>query len=90
VDRYVIERSLPGAGDLTDEEIRDLSARSNRVVAELGGGITWVESFVGDNKLFCVYEADRPSLIREHAARGGFPCDSMEPVRRTISPADGR
>jgi hypothetical protein len=49
-----------------------------------------VESFVGDNKLICVYEADRPSLIREHAARGGFPCDSMEPVRRTISPADGR
>ncbi len=90
MDRYVIERSLPGAGVLTDEEIRDLSARSNQVVAELGDGINWVESFVGDNKLFCVYEAERPSLIREHAARGGFPCDSMEPVRRTISPADGR
>ena len=90
MDRYVIERSLPGAGVLTDEEIRDLSARSNQVVAELGDGINWVESFVGDNKMFCVYEADRPSLIREHAARGGFPCDSMEPVRRTISPADGR
>ncbi len=90
MDRYVIERSLPGAGVLSDEEIRELSARSNRVVADLGDGIAWVESFVGDNKLFCVYEADRPALIREHAARGGFPCDTMEPVRRTISPADGR
>ena len=90
MDRYVIERSLPGAGVLTDEEIRELSVRSNQVVAELGDGINWVESFIGDNKMFCVYEADRPSLIREHAARGGFPCDSMEPVRRTISPADGR
>ena len=90
MDRYVIERSLPGAGVLSDEEIREFSARSNQVVAELGGGITWVESFVGDDRLFCVYEADRTSLIREHAARGGFPCDSVEPVRRTISPADGR
>jgi hypothetical protein len=89
MDRYVIERSLPGAGSLSDREIRDLSARYHRVAADLEG-IVWVESFVGDNKMFCVYEAERPSLIREHAARGGFPCDSMEPVRRTISPADAR
>ncbi|HEY5880592.1 MAG TPA: DUF4242 domain-containing protein [Nakamurella sp.] len=90
MDRYVIERSLPGAGGLTDEEIHDLSARYNQVANELGEGIVWVESFVGDNKLYCVYEAERPALIRQHAAIGGFPCDSMEPVRRTISPADGR
>ena len=90
MDRYVIERSLPGAGVLSDEEIRLLSARSNEVVAELGSGINWVESFVGDNKLFCVYEADRAALIRQHAVLSGFPCDTVEPVRRTISPADGR
>lgn len=90
MDRYVIERSVPGAGGLSDEEIREFSVRSNQLLADLGGGIAWVESFVGDNKLICVYEADRPALIREHATRSGFPCDSMEPVRRTISPADGR
>ena len=88
--RYLIERSLPGAGGLTDEEIRDLSARSNQVITALSDGIAWIESFVGDNKLYCIYEAEHPALIREHAALGGFPCDSMEPVRHTISPADGR
>ena len=90
MDRYVVERSVPGAGSMSDQEIHDLSARYNRVTSQLGGGIVWVESFVGDDRLFCVYEAERPALIREHAALGGFPCDRMEPVRRTISPADGR
>ena len=90
MDRYVIERTVPGAGELTDEQIHALSAKSNEVLSGLGDGIAWIESYVGDNKLYCVYEADEPALIREHAARGGFPCDSVEPVRRTISPADGR
>lgn len=90
MDRYVIERSVPGAGALTDGEIHALSARSNEVLAGLGDGIVWVESYVGDDKLYCVYEADDAALIEEHAKVGGFPCDTVSAVRRTISPADGR
>lgn len=89
MDRYVIERTLPGAGALTDEQIGAVATRSNEVLAELGDGVSWVESYVTDDKLYCVYDAEDPQLIREHAARGGFPCDAIAPVRRTISPADG-
>lgn len=89
MDRYVIERTLPGAGTLSDDEIRAVATRSNEVLAELGDQISWVESYVSDDKLFCVYDAQDPALIREHAERGGFPCDAIAPVRRTISPADG-
>lgn len=89
VERYVIERTLPGAGALTDDQIRAVATRSNEVLAELGDEIDWIESYVSDDKLYCVYDARDPELIREHAARGGFPCDSVQPVRRKISPADG-
>lgn len=88
MERYVIERSMPGAGRLTDAEFRDLSARYDRVAHQLDG-IVWIGSYVGDDTLFSVFDAERPALIREHAAIGGFGCDRMEPVRRTISPADG-
>lgn len=88
MDRYVIERTLPGAGQLDDQELHDISARSNEVLATLDG-VAWVESYVSDDKLFCVYDADDPARIEEHARLGGFPCDKISPVRRTISPATG-
>jgi Protein of unknown function (DUF4242) len=87
--RYVIERTLPGAGDLSEQELHDISARSNSVLDELDD-VSWVESYVSDDKLYCVYDAADPSLIEEHARRGQFPVDLISPVRATISPDTGR
>lgn len=86
--RYVIERGLPGAGDLTDGQLHDISAKSNEVLAGMPN-LTWIESYVTDDKLYCVYDADDPESIREHAERGGFPCDRISEVRTSISPATG-
>ncbi len=88
--RYVIERTLPGAGALGKDELHDISAKSNSVLAELGPDVSWVESYVTDDKLYCVYDAADPELIAEHARRGGFPADSISAVRSTISPETGR
>lgn len=87
--RYVIERTVPGAGGLSAQELRDISARSNAVLEGMSG-INWIESYVGDDKLFCVYEAESPDLIRAHAARGGFPCDDVTRVRSVIGPDTGK
>ncbi|MBK7721156.1 MAG: DUF4242 domain-containing protein [Austwickia sp.] len=87
--RYVIERTLPGAGNLSAQELHDISAKSNEVLAGMSG-ISWIESYVGDDKLFCVYEADHADLIKEHADQGGFPCDAVTQVRSVISPETGR
>lgn len=86
--RYVIERGLPGAGDLSDQQLHDISAKSNEVLAGMPN-LTWIESYVTDDKLYCVYDADDPESIREHAERGGFPCDRISEVRTSISPATG-
>lgn len=87
--RYIIERDLPGAGALTPEQLRDISATSNEVLSGMAG-IAWVESYVTDDKLYCLYEANDPALIAEHAKLGGFPCTAINDVRTTISPATGR
>jgi hypothetical protein len=84
--RYVIERNLPGAGELTPEQVRAVSQKSCAVLRELGPAIQWVESYVTDDKLYCVYLAPDEELIREHARRGGFPADRISRVRRGISP----
>ncbi|OZM74244.1 hypothetical protein CFN78_03575 [Amycolatopsis antarctica] len=88
--RYVIERSLPGAGALRQEDLADLSRKSNDVLADLGEEIAWVQSYVTGDKLYCVYDANDPELIAEHARRGGFPCDRVSEVRTVISPDTGR
>lgn len=87
--RYVIERDLPGAGQLSEQELHDISARSNEVLEGLED-ISWIESYVSDDKLYCVYDAGDPATIEEHARQGGFPCDRVSEVRTTISPATGR
>jgi hypothetical protein len=84
--RYVIERALPGAGRLTPEELRAVARKSNEVLARLGPGIVWEESYVTDDRIYCLYTAPSPELVREHARQGGFPADRVSEVRTTISP----
>jgi hypothetical protein len=84
--KYVIERELPGAGNLTDEQIQGISQKSNAVLEELGPKIQWVESFVTDDKIYCIYIAPNKEMIEKHAAQGGFPANKISEVKRMISP----
>ena len=84
--RYVIERNLPGAGQLTPEQLQGVAQKSCGVLKELGSDIQWIQSYVTDDKLYCVYVAPSEELIREHARRGGFPADRISPVRGDMSP----
>jgi Protein of unknown function (DUF4242) len=85
--KYVIERELPGAGQLSDDELRGISERSNGVLRELGGDVLWRESFVTGDKIYCVYIAPNEERVREHATRGGFPANVVAEVRAVIDPA---
>ena len=86
MQRYVIEREIPGAGQMTAEQLRDAAAKSNRVLQELGPDIQWVQSYVTGDKLYCVYNARSESLIRQHAERSGFPANSILKVEAVIDP----
>lgn len=83
---YVIEREMPGAGQLSAEDLKMASQASCMVLRELGPQIQWVHSYVTDNKIYCVYRAPNELMIREHAQRGGFPANKISQVRRTIDP----
>jgi hypothetical protein len=87
---YVIERTIPGAGNLTQAELKDISQKSNGVLTEMGPGIQWVDSFVTQDKIYCIYRAENEELVREHAKRGGFPADKVSEVKTVISPATGK
>lgn len=84
--RYVIERVLAGAGRLTPEELRAVSRKSCDVLSRLGPAIVWEESYVTEDRIYCVYTAPSPELIREHARQGGFPADRISEVKVMISP----
>ena len=84
--KYIIERELPGAGDLGDDQILGISQKSCRVLEELGPGIQWVESFVADDKIYCVYISPNKELIEKHAKEGGFPANRISEVKRMIDP----
>lgn len=86
--KYIIERELPGAGDLGDDQIRGISQKSCQVLGELGPKIQWVESFVADDKIYCVYIAPSKELIEKHAQQGGFPANKISKVRRMIDPTN--
>jgi hypothetical protein len=82
--KYVIERELPGAGKLSREELRAVTEKSNGVLYTLGPKIQWVQTFVTEDKLYCVYNAPSPELIKEHAKCGGFPANRISRVSAVI------
>jgi hypothetical protein len=84
--KFVIEREIPGAGALTPQDLKGISQKSCGVLRELGPDVQWVESYVTDDKVYCVYFAPNEEAIREHARRGGFPANRIAVVRRMIDP----
>ncbi|WP_296386920.1 DUF4242 domain-containing protein [Winogradskyella sp.] len=84
---YVIERILPGAGDLTAEQLKGISQTSCSVLKEMGPKIEWQHSYVTGDKVYCVYKAENKALIEEHASKGGFPANAISEVATVISPA---
>ncbi len=87
MQQFVIEREVPGAGKLSEAELRDLSLRSLDVLNEMGPQIQWLHSYVTEDKVYCVYLAPDENSIREHARRVGLPADRVSAVRRLIDPA---
>jgi hypothetical protein len=84
----VIEREIPGAGALSETQIRDISLRSLETLKEMGPQIQWLHSYVTEDKVYCVYLAPDESSIREHARRTGIPADRVSAVRHLIDPAN--
>ena len=84
--KYVIEREIPGAGNLSAEELNGISQKSCGVLSNLGPQIQWVHSYVTDDKIYCVYIAPNEELVREHANQGGFPANTISEVKSIIDP----
>ena len=83
---YVIERDIPGAGKLTSADLKGISQKSCGVLKGMGPQIQWVQSYVTDDKVYCVYIAPNAEMVREHARQGGFPANRVSEVRTTIDP----
>ncbi|MDR3605514.1 MAG: DUF4242 domain-containing protein [Syntrophaceae bacterium] len=84
--KYVIERELPGAGSLSNDQVRAISQKSREVLEKLGPQIQWVQSYVTDDKIYCVYIAPNADIITKHAQEGGFPANRISEVKRMIDP----
>jgi hypothetical protein len=87
VPQFVIEREIPGAGALSETQIREISLRSLGTLKDMGPQIQWLHSYVTEDKVYCVYLAPDEDSIREHARRAGIPVDRVAAVRRLIDPA---
>ena len=86
--QFVIEREIPGAGALSDTQIRDIALKSLQTLKEMGPQIQWLHSYVTEDKVYCVYLAPDENSIREHARRTGIPADRVAAVRRLINPVN--
>jgi len=84
--KYVIEREIPDAGKLSADQLQAISQTSCGVLQKLGSQIQWLESFVTDDKIYCVYIAPNEEMVREHARQGGFPANRISAVRTIIDP----
>lgn len=84
--RYVIEREIPNAGKLSKDELHAISEKSCSVLSNLGPTIQWVESFVTEDKIYCIYQAPNKEIIKQHAEQGGFPANRIEEIRNVINP----
>jgi len=87
--KYVIERDIPGAGDFPDEKWKEASQKSLAALKELGPDIQWVQSYITDDKVFCVYIAPSEAWIRQHAEKSGIVATSIRPLARVIDPTTG-
>ena len=86
--QFVIEREIPGAGALSDDQIREVSLRSLETLKEMGPQIQWLHSYVTEDKVYCVYLAPDEDVVREHARRTGIPANRVAAVRRLIGPSN--
>jgi hypothetical protein len=84
--KYVIEREIPGAGDLSQEQLKAISQTSCGVLSNMGPQIQWVQSYVTGNKIYCIYIAPNEEMVQEHARKGGFPANSVSEVHAIIDP----
>jgi hypothetical protein len=84
--KYVIEREIPNAGKLSKDELQAISQKSCRVLRNLGPQIQWLQSYVTDDKIYCVYIAPNEKMVRQHAEQGGFPANRVSEVRAVIDP----
>ena len=85
--KYLIERELPGAGNLSQEQLRAISQKSCSVLNHLGPQIQWIESYVTGDKIYCVYRAPNEEMVRKHASQGGFPANKISEITSIIDPS---
>ena len=88
--RYIIERDIPSVGTLDREQLRDAAAKSNEVLRQLGPEIQWVESYIANDKIFCVYLAKDEAIVRKHAEISGFPATKITVISKIIDPTTER
>jgi Protein of unknown function (DUF4242) len=86
MQRFIIEREIPGASELTETDLADIAATSNAAVASLGVPYNWITSYVAGDKIYCVHEADDAEVVLEHARRGGFPANKVTVVADEFGP----
>ena len=87
--KFVVERNLPGAGNLSQQELQAISETSNKVIGQLGKPYHWIQSFVSGDKIYCIHIAESEEVIREHARLGKFPVNTVSEVKATIDPLSG-
>lgn len=85
--KYLIEREIPGAGQMSASDLQAISQRSCEVIKNLGPDLHWVESFVTEDKVYCIYIASNAELIKKHAEQGGFPANRISEIKGIIGPA---